>query len=661
MFRILKIFSKTLLFALFCAAAFWASRAENPRSAIEELARLPDCDFAGLAESCWAEGKRAEAFACLEYAVSNKTGDADECAFLREKYLKSEELRNSAWGRLCAVGRGFATGDVDGADSLAGAALSDLLLYGDLRDIVKETAINDKADPFVLALASAGAATTLFPPADGALSLAKIAKRAGSLAAPLENSILRAVRSALKSPPAKAAEELKKSLGPISGLSKKTKTWTGFSAVLKSADSPEDISKICALLGKSPDNAAKLEQILFISGKSAKRSFDFIVENSQRGMDFLYSAMRKGPRAAEFAARHPSFAARAAKNAYKGYPLAAAEIADAATALFGKSEALRWLAVFCLSAAAFAAALPYGYIFSAAKEIDKARYRARAAAANVALDLLFVAVLRWGVASAALATVISQALSAVLSFRKLAGPGTAYRVRWRRVRFDSGTLRQVLGLGLPSGVQNSVISLANVIVQANINAFGSAAMAGCGAYSKVEGFAFLPITCFALALSTFVSQNVGAGRYDRVKQGMRFGLLCSPLLAEGVGLGMYLLAPRLIAAFNGEAQVVAYGVNYARTVALFYCLLAFSHCCAGLLRGLGRPVIPMGIMLAVWCVLRITYITLTVRVLPTIRVVYWAYPLTWGISSVLFALCLARLRFPPMPGPAAPIEKGNKG
>lgn len=283
-------------------------------------------------------------------------------------------------------------------------------------------------------------------------------------------------------------------------------------------------------------------------------------------------------------------------------------------------------------------------------------------AANVALDLLFVAVLRRGVASAALATVISQALSAVLSFHKLAEPGTAYRVRWRRVRFDPGTLRQVLGLGLPSGVQNSVISLANVIVQANINAFGSAAMAGCGAYSKVEGFAFLPITCFALALSTFVSQNVGAGRYDRVKQGMRFGLLCSPLLAEGVGLGMHLLAPRLIAAFNGEAQVVAYGVNYARTVALFYCLLAFSHCCAGLLRGLGRPVIPMGIMLAVWCVLRITYITLTVRVLPTIRVVYWAYPLTWGISSVLFALCLARLRFPPMPGPAAaPVEEENKG
>lgn len=285
-------------------------------------------------------------------------------------------------------------------------------------------------------------------------------------------------------------------------------------------------------------------------------------------------------------------------------------------------------------------------------------YLLASSVANVGLDLLFVAVLHWGVDSAALATVLSQALSAFLAFRKLARPGRSYRVCWRRVRFERSMLRQVLALGLPSGVQNSVISLANVIVQANINAFGAAAMAGCGAYSKVEGFAFLPITCFALALSTFVSQNIGAGRYDRVKQGMKFGLLCSPLLAEGVGLCMYLLAPRLIAAFNSEPQVVAFGVAYARTVSLFYCLLAFSHCCAGLMRGMGRPVVPMSIMLAVWCVLRISYITAMVRVLPTIRVVYWAYPLTWGISSVLFALFLARLRFPPMPPPQQACKGG---
>ena len=249
-------------------------------------------------------------------------------------------------------------------------------------------------------------------------------------------------------------------------------------------------------------------------------------------------------------------------------------------------------------------------------------YLIAASITNVVLDLLFVAVFHWGVGSAALATILSQ------------------------MRFEGPMLRQVVTLGIPSGVQNSVVSLANVIVQSNINAFGSFAMAGCGAYSKIEGFAFLPVTCFALALSTFVSQNLGARRFDRVRQGMRFGLLCSPLLAEGIGLVIFAFAPFLISLFNSDPAVVAFGVNDARTVALFYCLLSFSHCCAGILRGMGRPIVPMAIMLCVWCALRITYITVTVSFLPDIRVVYWAYPLTWTISSALFALCLRRLRLP---------------
>ena len=171
------------------------------------------------------------------------------------------------------------------------------------------------------------------------------------------------------------------------------------------------------------------------------------------------------------------------------------------------------------------------------------KYLIFASLTNVVLDLLFVAVFRWGVASAALATILSQTLSALLAFRKLTHTGHSYRLSWRQVRFHGDMLRQVVYLGIPSGVQNSVISLANVIVQANINAFGSAAMAGCGAYSKIEGFAFLPVSCFSMALATFVSQNIGARRYDRVRSGIRFGLLCSPLLAEAIGLGIFVLSP----------------------------------------------------------------------------------------------------------------------
>ena len=277
------------------------------------------------------------------------------------------------------------------------------------------------------------------------------------------------------------------------------------------------------------------------------------------------------------------------------------------------------------------------------------KYLILASLTNVALDLLFVAVLDLGVGSAAMATIISQILSASLALGRLTRTDRSYRIRWRRVRFEGVMLRQVVTLGVPSGVQNSVVSLANVIVQANINAFGSSAMAGCGAYSKIEGFAFLPVTCFALALSTFVSQNIGAQRYDRVRTGMKFGLLCSPILAECIGVGIFFLSPVLVFAFNNQPEVVAFGVNYAHTVSLFYCLLAFSHCCAGIMRGMGRPIVPMTIMLSVWCALRITYITLTVRAIPSIQVVYWAYPLTWTISSILFVFCLSKLRFPPMP------------
>ena len=273
-------------------------------------------------------------------------------------------------------------------------------------------------------------------------------------------------------------------------------------------------------------------------------------------------------------------------------------------------------------------------------------YLIAASLINVVLDLIFVGVFRLGVASAALATVISQTFSAVLAFRKLMTTDEPYRVSLRELKMDLPMLRQVVTQGVPSGVQNSVISLANVVVQSNINAFGANAMAGCGSYAKVEGFAFLPVGCFALALSTFVSQNIGARKFDRVRSGMKFGVACSVVMAELVGLGVFLLAPVLIGAFNNDPAVVAFGVRDARTVALFYCLLAFSHCCAGVLRGMGRPIVPMVIMLAVWCVFRVSYITAAVHFIPDIQVVWLAYPITWTISSILFAVFLARSAIP---------------
>ena len=259
-------------------------------------------------------------------------------------------------------------------------------------------------------------------------------------------------------------------------------------------------------------------------------------------------------------------------------------------------------------------------------------------AVNVALDLLFVGVFRWGVASAAAATVISQGLSAALCLIRLIRSDTVYRVNLRSLTLHPGMLGQIIRFGLPSGLQNSIIGFANVIVQSNINAFGANAMAGCGSYSKIEGFAFLPVTCFSMGLATYVSQNLGAKKHDRVRKGARFGILCSTILAEIIGVLIFALSPVLIALFNSDPEVVTFGVQQARIEALFYCLLAFSHCMAGIFRGAGKASVPMLVMLACWCVIRVTYITLTVQLIPNILVVFSAYPLTWSLSSVVFLI-----------------------
>ncbi|MBQ5648550.1 MAG: MATE family efflux transporter, partial [Clostridia bacterium] len=129
-------------------------------------------------------------------------------------------------------------------------------------------------------------------------------------------------------------------------------------------------------------------------------------------------------------------------------------------------------------------------------------YLIAASVTNVLLDLLFIAVFKWGIASAAAATVISQFISAFFALRRLMTVNESYRVNLREIRFDMPILKSIIRFGLPSGVQNSVIGFANVMVQKNINIFESDAMAGCGSYAKIEGFAFLPVTCFAMALST---------------------------------------------------------------------------------------------------------------------------------------------------------------
>ncbi len=257
---------------------------------------------------------------------------------------------------------------------------------------------------------------------------------------------------------------------------------------------------------------------------------------------------------------------------------------------------------------------------------------------NVLLDLLFVAVFHWGVWAAALATTVSQAASVVLCLIQFSKEGTVYRLELKKLGFDGPIFREILRYGIPAGVQNSVIGFANVIVQKNINSFMRTATAAYGVYSKIEGFAFLPINSFTMALTTYVGQNLGAGEYGRAKKGSRFGIFSAVILAELIGLIIWLFAPAFIGLFSSDPDVIALGTQQARIEAFFYCLLAFSHAVASVCRGAGKAVVPMGVMLAVWCVLRITYIEIAMHFIHDIKLIYWAYPITWSISSVIF-LC----------------------
>lgn len=261
---------------------------------------------------------------------------------------------------------------------------------------------------------------------------------------------------------------------------------------------------------------------------------------------------------------------------------------------------------------------------------------------NVGLDVLFVGAFKWGVWSAAVATVISQSASVVLCCIQLMKKGQIYSVSLRKIRFHKDMMIEIVRYGLPSGIQNSVIGFANVIVQTQINSFGKFATAGYGVHAKIEGFAFLPITSFNMATTTFISQNLGAREFDRAKKGARFGILAATIAAEVIGVLNYIFAPALVGFFDSTPEVLDLGVRQARTVALFYCLLAFSHAIAAICRGAGKAFVPMTIMLSVWCVFRIIYIEAVVHIFHDISYIYWAYPITWGISSIIYMIYYKR-------------------
>lgn len=260
------------------------------------------------------------------------------------------------------------------------------------------------------------------------------------------------------------------------------------------------------------------------------------------------------------------------------------------------------------------------------------------ACTNTVLDLLFVAVFQWGIAGVAWATVIAQVLSAILVLILLGRTEGPYQFHPSQLKMDSTIIREVFRLGLPAGIQQMVTAFSNVFVQGYINAFGSNVMAGWSAYAKIDQFVLLPMQSIALASTTFVGQNRGARNLDRIKQGTRTAVRLSMSSSLICMIPVILFAPFLTQLFNNEQAVIEFGTLFIRMMSPFYLICCYNQIYAGALRGLGDAKAPMVIMLCSFVVFRQIYLFITSRLVHSIVVVAFGYPMGWMLCSLLLVL-----------------------
>lgn len=265
-------------------------------------------------------------------------------------------------------------------------------------------------------------------------------------------------------------------------------------------------------------------------------------------------------------------------------------------------------------------------------------YLAAAAFTNIFMDVLLIAVLKMGVAGAAIATDMSQAASCILAFLFLLRVPADYQVHIPELRLNGFMALQILRVGLPTGIQNMVISLSNILVQAAVNGYGTAAMAGFGAYLKIDGFNILPVLSFSMAITTFVGQNYGAGNLKRVKKGMWVTLgMCIVYTVVTGALLLFFSRPAL-SLFTKDSTVIDFGQIAMRYFCPFYWLLAILHALAGTVRGTGKTVPPMVVLLLSLCLFRILWIRLILPGFHGIEGVYILYPFSWALGMVLMIL-----------------------
>lgn len=255
---------------------------------------------------------------------------------------------------------------------------------------------------------------------------------------------------------------------------------------------------------------------------------------------------------------------------------------------------------------------------------------------NIMLDLAFVIWLHLGIAGVAYATILAQAVCALLVLYVLSGPEAVYRFSWRDMRIDGAVFRKILAIGLPGGIQSVLTSFSNIFVQGYINYFGSSCMAGWGCYNKVDSFIFLPIQSMALAATTFVGQNAGAKEDRRVDRGTAVSTGLSVLISAALAGIIWVFAPDAMRLFTQSEEVIGYGILFIRTNSFFLAFNAVAQVLAAALRGRGDSLGPMLILLTGYVAVRQAYLYFVTRhVANTARIVGFGYPVGWMASCLI--------------------------
>lgn len=265
-------------------------------------------------------------------------------------------------------------------------------------------------------------------------------------------------------------------------------------------------------------------------------------------------------------------------------------------------------------------------------------YLAIASVTNLILDLVFIVGMKTGIAGAAIATNIGQIVSCVLAIWFLVRTQTDYKVCLSKIKIHKATAGLIIKIGLPTGFQNMVISLSNILVQSSVNSFGANAMAGFGAYMKVDGFNVLPVTSFGMAATTFVGQNFGAGKLERVKRGMWITLGIGMIYTITTGILLLTFSETIMHLFSNDAAVITYGQQAMRFFCPFYWVLSILHALSGTVRGTGKSIPPMIVLLISLCLFRVLWVQFVMPDIASIEGIFMLYPISWTIGSGLMIL-----------------------